>query len=373
LQASFPSQEILEVRFRNRRLLSLLLVALASVAALVLSACGGGDDGDSGDAKALLTEAFSNPIKSANVSLDLSAKIDGVPQLSQPITFKMTGPYESRGEKKVPKVDWDINVSAAGQTFSGGLISTGENAFVSFQGQNYEVGSQLVQQYEQQLGQQTQNPTSLKQYGVDPTAWIRDAQEDGEEDVAGAATTKVTGTLDIEKMLNDFNTLVEKAGPAMGQTNTQKLTPEQIAQIKQVVKDPEFEAFVAKDDKTLRRLSATINFTIPESQRQQASGASGGNIKFALQFANVGQPAQVSEPADAKPLSELQQQLGQGGLGGLGGSGGSGSGSGGSGGSGGSSGSGSSPSSEDFQKYADCLEGAKGDSAEIEKCSSLLR
>jgi hypothetical protein len=354
--------------------MSLFLVAVASVAALALSACGGGDD-DSGDAKALLKEAFSNPIKSANVSLDLSAKIDGVPQLSQPISFKMTGPYESQGDKKIPKLDWDVNVSGGGQTFSGGLISTGDNAFVSFQGQNYEVGSELVKQYEQQLGQQTQNPTSLKQYGVDPANWIRDASEDGDEDVAGAATTKVTGTLDIEKMLNDFNTLIEKAGPAMGQGSTQKLTPEQIAQVKQVVKDPKFEAFVAKDDKTLRRLSATIDFTIPEAQRQQAGGASGGNLKFSIQFANVGQPAQVTAPSDAKPITELQQQIQQGGLGGLGGSGSGGSGGSGSGGSGGSGsgGSGSSPSSEDFKKYADCLEKAKGDQDAIQECSSLLR
>ena len=362
------------MRFRDRRLLSLLLVALASAAALALSACGGGD-GDSGDAKALLKEAFSNPIKSANVSLDLSAKIDGVPQLSDPITFKMTGPYESQGAKKVPKLDWDVNVSGGGQTFSGGLISTGDNAFVSFQGQNYEVGADLVKQYEQQLGAQTQSPTSLKQYGVDPTNWVRDAKEEGDEDVAGASTTKVTGTLDVEKMLNDFNKIIEKAGPAMGQNNTQKLTPQQIEQVKSIVKDPKFEAFVAKDDKTLRRLSATIDFTIPESQRQQASGASGGNVKFSLQFANVGQPAQITAPTDTKPLSELQSQLGSGGLGGLGGSGsgsgGSGSGSGSSG--SGSGGSGSSPSSDDFQKYADCLEKAQGDQAAVQKCSELLR
>jgi hypothetical protein len=124
------------VRFRDRRLLSLLLVALASVAALALSACGGGDNGGSGDAKALLKDAFQTPIKSANVSLDVSAKIDGVAQLSQPISVKLTGPYESQGQQKVPKLDWNVNVSGGGQTFSGGLISTGDNAFVNFQGTN---------------------------------------------------------------------------------------------------------------------------------------------------------------------------------------------------------------------------------------------
>ncbi len=365
------------MRSRNRRLLSLLLVALASVAALALSACGGGDE-DSGDAKQQLSDAFKTPIKSANVSLDMSAKVDGVPQLSQPVSVKLTGPFESRGKNKVPKLDWDVNVSGAGQTFTGSIVSTGDNAFVGFQGQNYEVGSEVVKQFEQQAAQQQQQQgLSPKQLGIDPASWVTDAKEDGEEDVAGTKTTKITGGLDIEKMLNDLNGAIDKAGPAMGQS-AQKLTPEQINQVKQVVKDPTFEAFVA-EDKTLRRLTATINFTIPEAQRQQANGATGGNVKFSLQFANVGQPAQVEEPTDAQPLSELQQQIQSGGLGGIGGSGsqdpgssgGSGSGDSGSG-SGGSGGE-SAPSSEDFEKYALCLEDAKGDSAAVEECSKLLQ
>lgn len=353
------------MRFRNRRLLSLLLVALASVAALALSACGGDD---SADAKALLRDAFKTPIPKANLSLDLSAKVDGVPQLSEPVTFKLTGPYESTGKNKVPKLDFDVNVSAAGQTFSGSLVSSGTNAWIGFQGQDYEVGEQLVQQYQQQLGQQTQENQSLKQFGIDPENWIENAKTAGEEDVAGAETTKITGGIDVERLLNDLNTLIEKAGPATGQS-TQKLTPEQIAQAKQVVKDPTFEAFVAKDDKTMRRLSATLNFEIPEAQRQQANGATGGQVKFTIQFANVGQPAQITPPTDARPISELQQQIQGGGLGGLGGSGNGGSGSGGSGsGSGGSGGQ-----SEAFQRYADCLEQAKGDQAKIQECSKLLR
>jgi hypothetical protein len=365
------------VRSRNRRLLSLLLVALASVAVLALSACGGGD-GDSGDATAKLGDAFKTPIKSANVSLDLSAKVDGVPQLSQPVALKMNGPFESRGQNKVPKLDWDVNVSGAGQTFTGSIVSTGENAYVGFQGQNYEVGSEAVKQFEQQAAQQNQQQgLSPEQLGIDPASWVKDAKEDGEEDVAGTKTTKITGGVDVEKMLNDLNGAIDKAGPAMGQS-AQKLTPEQINQVKQVVKDPTFEAFVA-DDKTLRRMVVNLNFTIPESQRQQASGASGGNLKFSLQFANVGQPAQVEEPTDARPLSELQQQIQSGGLGGIGGSGSqdpgsSGSGDSGSGGSGsGGSGGQESPSSEEFEKYAKCLEDAQGDTAAIEKCSALLR
>ena len=361
------------MRFRNRRVVSLLLVAFAAVAALALSACGG-DSGSSGDAKQTLSDAFKTPIKSANLSLDMSAKVDGVAQLSQPVSLKLSGPFESRGKNKVPKLDFDVNVSGAGQTFTGSLISTGDNAFVGFQGQNYEVGSDVVKQFEQQAASQTQQQgLSPKQLGIDPGSWIKDAKDDGDEDVAGAATTKITGGLDIEKMLNDLNGAVDKAGSAMG-SSAQKLTPEQIAEVKQVVKDPTFEAFVAKDDKTLRRLTVNINFTIPQAQRQQANGATGGNVKFSLQFADVGQPAQVTAPTDAKPLTDLQQQLQSGGLGGLGGSGssgGSGSGGSGSGSSGGSNGG--SGSSKQFEQYAKCLEQANGDSAKIQECSKILK
>jgi hypothetical protein len=349
---------------------SLLLVAFAAVAALALSACGS-DSGGGGDAKQTLADAFKTPIKSGNLSLDISAKVDGVAQLSQPVSLKLSGPFESRGQNKVPKLDLDVNVSGAGQTFTGSLISTGDNAFVGFQGQNYEVGTELVKQFEQQAATQNQKQgLSPKELGIDPASWLKDPKEQGDEDVAGAATTKITGGLDIEKMLNDVNGAVDKAGSAMG-GNAQKLTPEQIAQVKQVVKDPTFEAFVSKDDKTLRRLTVNIGFTIPEAQRQQANGATGGSVKFSLQFANVGQPAQVTAPTDAKPITELQQQLQSGGLGGLGGSGSSGSGSSGSGGSGGSGGS--SGSSKQFEEYAKCLEQANGDQAKIQECSKILK
>ncbi len=59
----------------------------------------------------------------------------------------------------------------------------------------------------------------------------------------------------------------------MGQSNAQKLTPEQISQAKEVVKDPTFEAFVAKDDETLRRLSATIELHDPREPAPAGAAA----------------------------------------------------------------------------------------------------
>jgi hypothetical protein len=359
------------VRIRNR-LLSLLMVAVAAVSVLALAACGGGDDGggNDGDATSKLSEAFKKPIPKATVAVDISAKVDGVQALTQPVSLKLTGPYESLGKNKVPKLDWDVNLSGGGQAFTGKLISTGDNAFVGFQGQNYEVGTELISQFEQQLAAQRENQgQTLQQLGIDPSTWLSNAKEEGEEDVAGAKTTKITGAVNVEKMLTDINSVVDKVGPSMGQSAPSKLTPEQIKQATDVVKDPKFEVFVAEDDGTVRRLVATVGFEIPEAQRQQAQGATGGEISFTVEFSNVGQPAQVTAPTDARPITELQEQL-QGLMGGATGGGSSGSGSSGGGDDGGGA---SGADSEAFEKYASCVEDAGGDQAKLAECSELLK
>ena len=336
---------------------ALCLSALGLVA--LLTGCGGG--GSSSDAKDTVKDAFSHSIKSANVSLQFSAKISGVAQLQQPIQLKLNGPFQSNGSGKLPSLNWQASFSGGGQSVSGALISTGDNAFVSFQGTNYEVGKQQVAQINQRLATQTQNK-SLKDFGIDPVNWITDAQDKGDETVNGTDTKHVQAGLDIEKMLTDLNKTIDQAG-AVGGSSAQKLTPQQISQIKDIVKNPKFDVYVGKDDDTLRRLNVSIDFSIPGAQRQQFQGAEGGNITFSLDLSKVGEPQTITAPPNPKPISELQGALGGRGSRGGSGSGGSGSGS-----------SGKSPSAAQFQKYSQCIEKANpSDTAAIQKCAQLLK
>jgi hypothetical protein len=92
---------------------------------------------------------------------------------------------------------------------------------------------------------------------------------------------------------------------------------------------------------------------------------------LSLEIADINKPQSIEAPKSAKPLSELQKQLGSSGFGSLGSQGGSGSGSGSSGsGSSGSSGAGVSP--EVQKRYLKCVQNAKGTS-ELNKCSDLLK
>src|SRR6476620_9779699 len=157
---------------RTFRTLAVLVFALA---AGLLTACGGGS---SGDAKSTLDKAFSTPIRSARIDLEVTLQLDGVKQLNGPVKLSVQGPYETGGNQTIPKADWDIAASAAGQNFTAGFIATGENAWVAFQGQNYEVGKQAVAQINQQIksaaGQNKKK--GLSQFGVDARSWLTDAK-----------------------------------------------------------------------------------------------------------------------------------------------------------------------------------------------------
>lgn len=347
----------------------MFVLALLVLPLLVLAACGGKSEGD---VKSLLDKAFSSPIKSANVNLDMQLKVDGVQQLKDPVKLTLQGPFESGASKTIPKVDWDIAVNAAGQSFSAGVVSTGQNAFVNFQGTSYEVGTQAIEQVNKQIQDAAgkNDKKGLAQFGVDARNWIKDAKEEGDEKVAGAETTHVSANLDVGRFLDDLNQLAQRAGNQLqsgGQV--QQLTDAQKKQIQDVVKNPSFDVYVAKDDDTIRRLSADLPFEVPKDQQAQVQGLSGGRLSFSIEFADVGKPQAIKAPTGAKPITELTSKLG--GLSGALGGGSGGSSSSGSGGSGGGAGG---PSAKALQAYSDCLQKANpSDAAELQKCSDLLK
>jgi hypothetical protein len=344
-----------------RAIVAAALVLLAAV----VTACG---SASSGDVKSTVDKAFSTPIKSARIDLEASLELNGVKQLNGPVKLSVQGPYESGGRQTIPKADWDIAASAGGQNFSAGFISTGDNAWVGFQGQKYEIGKQAVAQVNQQITKAAgQNKSKgLSEFGIDPRNWLKDVKDEGEQKIAGADTKHVSAALDVAKFLDDLNRIVQKTSGSSG--TSARITPAQKKQIEDVVENPRFDLYVGKSDNVIRRLSADLSFTVPSDKRAQVGGLQSGTLSFSIEFADVGKPQTIAAPARAKPLSELTTQLG--GLGGLlgaaGGSASSGSGS--------SSPGSSGPSSAALQKYSDCLRKADpSKAAELQKCAALLK
>lgn len=359
------------------------LTAVLLLPALGLAACGGGGDGQ--DAKKTIDTAFKKPIKSANVKLSAQAEVDGVPQLGKPVKFELSGPYQGNGDSKLPSFDWNIKVSGGGQDFAAGVISTGSDAFVTFGGQNYEVGRGAVSRFNRQLADSTKKTKkrSFSAFGINPTDWLKDPSDEGTDDVGGVESNHVSAAVDMGKLLNDLNSVVDKA-PAGGVAGRKpaKLTKSQIKSVNDAVKDPKFDVYAGKDDGKLRKLQTDFDFQVPDGKSSQAGGLSGGKITFSLEFTDVGKPVKVGAPSNAKPIGDLTGQLG--GLLGAGSLGGGSSSGGGSsyrrGGGGGTApppstrGLGRSASDKALSRYKKCIQKApNSDVNAIQKCAKLLQ
>src|SRR3954452_14471607 len=152
---------------------SLILVPLA---ALFVAGCGGSDNDP--DAVSLVKNAFSKLIGSAIVNVDFGANLQGSQSLKGPVSLKLSGPYPSNGRSRLPSFDWNIAVSGGGANFDGRLTSTGDNLYLGFQGQSYDVGKDVIARYNQALVQgKTTQKKSLKDFGIDPAGWIKGAKD----------------------------------------------------------------------------------------------------------------------------------------------------------------------------------------------------
>jgi hypothetical protein len=279
---------------------ALVLVPLA----LGLTACGQSDD-----PVAVLDQAFKTPVNSADASITAEARLRGQsPQLQQPITLRLTGPFRQAAPKQLPSLDWRVSASGAGQSVSGRLVSVPDNAFVEFQGTAYEVGRALVAQVNQNRGPQR----SLADFGIDPKTWVVNPQNRGDEKVAGVDTTHISGALDVGRALRDTNRVLQdpQARSAIGGGAAPPgISEPQIAEIEREVRQPTFDVFVGQDDSKIRRVITNVNFSLPPAQ-QAGAGVQGGTLKLTTELANVDGDQQVRPPANPRPITELLQQFG---------------------------------------------------------------
>jgi hypothetical protein len=346
-----------------------VVVAILAVLAGVLAACGGSSS-SSEDPNAVLKETFGGgkAVKSGKIAASIDLKAKGG-NLNGPVSLKLDGPFESQGDKQLPKFDLTLSLSGGGQSLSAGAISTGAAGYVKFSGQTYAVPADVFAQFKKGFEQSqskggSSSTSTLSSLGVDPTKWLKNPKNEGTEDVAGTEAIHITSDIDVPAFLGDLDTIVKRAGSLGAGNVPSSITPAQRQAIQEAVKTASFEVWSGKDDKILRKLKLHLSFAVPAAQRQQAGGLESGDLTVVLQLSDIGKGQDIKAPSGAKPLNDLLSQLG-----GLGAALGGGSGSSGSGSSG--SGSGSSGSSG-FEAYAQCLEQAGGDTSKAQECAALL-
>jgi hypothetical protein len=332
-------------------------------------ACGGdGDDASSStDVNQLLEETFAGGKQIDSGKVDLAVRLEAQGGSSEaPVSLDLSGPFQSEGQGRLPRFKLDLSFQGGGQSISAGATSTGDQGFVAFQGTDYEVSGPVFQQFKaayeqaQKQGQQQQGQ-SLATLGIDPRKWLTNPKNAGEAEVGDTETIKITGGVDVTKLLDDVNAALERLrslGVEGSEDLPERLTDEQMRQVQEAVRNLSVEIYTGKEDKILRRLVVALDLQAPEGS--DVGGTSSANVRLDLQLLDVNEDQEIEAPENARPFEELAQSLGGLGFGGAGGSGsGSGSGSGGA-------------DPQNLEEFSRCVQEAGNDTEKQRECSQLL-
>jgi hypothetical protein len=357
------------------------MVVLAS---LGLAACGSASSG-SANPNTLLSQTFTgtHKVTSGNLNLTLAIDASGSSLLSGPITLSFGGPFQTRGAGKLPESNFTVSATALGRSVAVGVISTGTAGYVTLQGASYRMPQATFRKLESSFSQLASTPGSssgsgtLGKLGIQPLKWLTNPTVVGNENVGGAQTTHIHAGVNVNALLTDLNTVLEKASSlGVSGANTLKsgIPATDRTKIASEIKSPSVDIWTGTSDKTIRRLTITLTLPITGKTSSELGGLKSADISLTMQYSDLNQPQTIKAPTTVRPFSEFQSKLNafvqqiEGAAGGALGSGSSSS----SGGSSSGSSGGTATGSSSVTKYSQCIQKAGGDVGKMQKCAALL-
>jgi len=270
-----------------------ILAVLASVAVAV-AGCGGGPEQPDEPPAELLRHAAENPAPSGEAKVDLSLDLKGSSPLAGATSLDLIGPFELAEGAELPRLELAAEAEVAGFGIDGALISTGEDAFVDFFGEVYRVGPERIAQIESGLSARGDG------LGLDVSGWVADPRYGEIEEVAGAETQRIEGTLRAGAAAAELAALAESLG-----------APPLIRALAAGAGEGPAEAWVAFDDETIRRLRIQFPFTVPPDLLGVARGITGGAAILEVEISDVGAEVEIEPPAGGgfKPIEQLIAEL----------------------------------------------------------------
>ena len=225
-----------------------LALALLVLAVGLVAACGGSDNASSSGNAPEDALADVKPINSATVDAALRLNLDNAPaEIGDRIELTFGGPLRSNGPGKLASLDWKIAFNSGFSDFTSRVVSTGNNVFIRLGGADFEIGEQTISRINQNAAA-SGKPDGLAAVGLDPLAAVTGVKESGKATVAGAETTRYTGSIDIDKALDQIESFLRQLPQQStgGQRVPQlDLTPERRQQLKDTFQSPRFEIDVA--------------------------------------------------------------------------------------------------------------------------------
>jgi hypothetical protein len=364
-----------------------ILVLFATLAALtaLFAACGGSDDetsssgGGGGDPQQLVENASLKGVESGEIDLSLHVKSEG--EEGGEIDVEVSGPFEGIAGGELPQLAMTAEASGSAQgeklDFDGGITLLTDRAFIDYEGTAYEVDpttfgfvKAAFEQAQQKGGKEDITACQQAAESVEFSQFADNLRDEGEADVEGTSTTKLSGDLSVSGAIDAVIQLTEDPAcssqlQAAGPLPLSELE-EAKGELSKVIEKAHVDLYVGDDD-IVRKMALELTISPPEAADEKVE------LELEISLAAVNEEQSFSAPSGAKPLEALFKKIGinplelfeAGGGEGLGGlleglgdtsSGGGGSDLGGITGQ---------------EEYIECLEKAETP-ADLQKCASLL-
>ena len=285
-------------------------VALA-VAAPLVAGCGGGGGGSTDATTGLSPAQILNrsvakagDLHSYKLALDLKSATTAAPGagsatgigrfLGQNLSLSGEGPV------RPPDASLDLTARVGAIPVQINLTKVGGALYLSLLGNDVKL----------RLPAATVSRVDLDAIRTAPLRWMADPKVVGREDVNGASTVHLKGTLNRAKAGADLAAAVRALGGLGGQSG---LTPAQLArsqrQLRTALKPTPIDVWIGTDDLQPRRIVAKLALTRPVAA---LPGVRAANIDLSADLTDLNAAGNVEAPANARTVdpSSLLSALG---------------------------------------------------------------
>lgn len=298
--------------FRRGAVARVCAVGLACASALALACCG---SGGSPSAQALLSETFRShsPIESGRIDLRLTFSRAGAAASNPALSLRLQGPFQSLGGARLPDFALSLTLASEGHYLQAGATSAGGRLFVALGGSAYVAPPEVTRALQQGFAEAARHAggksrSTFAALGIEPGDWIASPHVVGHATVAGADTTHIAASLDLQRFLADTRRLARAGGGLAGQ-GTSPLSPDAVEALAHSVHSARVDVYTGSRDHVLRRLTLTAAVAQTAQARAALGHLSGGTLSLALEFAEVNRPQRIVAPANPQPIEQLLPAL----------------------------------------------------------------
>jgi hypothetical protein len=300
---------------RTRRPRLAAVAAVAALCGLAPTACGGEAPGE----VVARTQDNLARIRSGDLDARLVIAAEG-PKRTGATGFELRGPFElARSAGDLPKARIAYTQIAGSRRATVTLVSTGERAYIEVRGKAYELTSDQERQLREAggplgggSGSGAPGATASPTGSLDLAAWLREPDLSGGGSIGGAETDRVTGEVDVARVVTDVLGAAERLGVSGEAAGGGALRGAGDERLDRALAASSIELLTGREDRLLRRLQLGIKL---DAKAAAGDGASLGDVEavrvdLELAIERPNTPVRVDAPRDARPASELSSSSG---------------------------------------------------------------